>query len=135
MSFTKNCFIRKNTPELREKLKEIGIPQNDLDDGKRPWIAVNYGYWITVDKGFDNLPINDIDCGTNINMFLALAALRNDTDINQWFICKEEYLGDNLRIVPVGEWQLNVTRHKLTYSLKKLWQKATAEEIIEHFNK
>ena len=27
-----------------------------------------------------------IDCGDNEELFLALAALRNDTDINQWFI-------------------------------------------------
>ena len=74
-----------------------------------------------------------IDCGTNEELFLALAEYDKKLVRNQWFICQEEYLGNNLRVVPVGEWQKNTSRDKLTYSLKRLWRKATIEEIIEHF--
>ena len=75
-----------------------------------------------------------VDCGENEELFLALSAMRDDSDYMQWFICKEEYLGDGLRVVPVGEWQLNVTKDKPTCGPNKLWRKATAEEIINHFN-
>lgn len=43
---TVSCFIRKNTPELKKRLKELHIPHNTLDDGNRPWIA------ITMECGF-----------------------------------------------------------------------------------
>lgn len=32
--FTQPCFIRKNTPELREKLQKLGQRANTLDDFK-----------------------------------------------------------------------------------------------------
>ena len=76
-----------------------------------------------------------IDCGTNEELFLALAEYDKKLVKNQWFICQEEYLGNNLRVVPVGEWQKNTSRDKLTYSLKRIWRKATLEEIINHFQK
>lgn len=38
--------------------------------------------------GFANNPDIDIsiDCGTNEDFFLGIAALRDDTDKNQWFV-------------------------------------------------
>lgn len=146
MVFIQPCFIRKNTPELRKKLEGLGY---------KPFGSVKYewdtGCGLSTDnrlgefESFDNNSLENIikcefpdyddsiDCGTNEELFLALAALRDDCDYMQWFICKEEYLGNGLRVVPVGEWQLNVTKDKLTYGLNKLWRKATVEEIIEHF--
>ena len=76
-----------------------------------------------------------IDCDTNEELFLALAEYDKKLVRNQWFICQEEYLGNNLRVVPVGEWQKNTSRDKLTYSLKRIWRKAALEEIINHFQK
>ena len=80
-----NCFIRKNTEYIREGLKNLGIPQNTFDDGTRPWIAFNHGMWISVDEGHDRLFPDDIDCGDNEDLFLAIAALRDNTDFGQWF--------------------------------------------------
>lgn len=34
MTFTKACFIRKNTPELRNKLKELGYEPSENDGRK-----------------------------------------------------------------------------------------------------
>ena len=69
------CFIRKNTPEIQEHLKKLGIPHNDFDEGNRPWIAYNHGLWISVDEGHDRLFPEDIDCGDNEDLFIALASL------------------------------------------------------------
>ena len=80
-----NTFVRNNTEYIREGLRKLGIPQNDFDDGDRPWIAVNHGMWISVDEGHDRLFPDDIDCGDNEDLFLAVAALRDDTDYMQWF--------------------------------------------------
>ena len=64
------CFIRKNTPEIQESLKKLGIPQNNFDDGNRPWIAYNHGLWISVDEGHDRLFRGDIDCGEDDELFI-----------------------------------------------------------------
>lgn len=61
-----------------------------------------------------------IDCGTNEELFLAIAALRDDTDKYQWFI------------PPAGAWVYNKGYESiLEVSLK--WRKATVNELIEHF--
>lgn len=134
MSFVQHCFIRKNTPELCRKLEHIGYRRNYLDDNDRKWLAANHGMYISVDEGFDRLPLDDVDCGTNEELFLALAALRNDSDFMQWFICKEEYISiHTLEFVRVGTWSLNTQYHRLTYGLGRLWRKATRKEIMEHF--
>ena len=135
MKFLQHCFIRKNTPELREKLDTFGYRQNCFDGNDGPWLAANHGMYISVDKGFHRLPLEDIDCGTNEAMFLALAALNNKNDYGQWFVCKEEYLGNNLIPIKAGTWQCCTAHYKLSYSLSRLWRKATVCEIVEHFKK
>jgi hypothetical protein len=106
MGFTTPTFIRKNTPELRKKLEELGYIKNSpkwTDDCNIIW-AYQYP-----EKGFDtpNYVIADsfdipfdkhsclcgkfIDCGTNEELFLAIAALRDDTNENQWFTNGEEW--------------------------------------------
>lgn len=100
MSFIQPCFIRKNTTELRKKLEEMGYKRDYPDYTSHCKTIFAYQYPI---KGFDtpsytiadsfDLPYADgsalrgkfIDCGTNEDLFLALAALRDDTDKNQWF--------------------------------------------------
>lgn len=66
----------------------------------------------------DNKPYC-IDCGENIYLFLAIAALRDDTNYKQWFTDGNiwELNNDNL---PSRYMQLN-------------GHKATVEELIEHF--
>ena len=148
MTFIQPCFIRKKTPELIKKLEELGY---------KPFGAIKYdwdrGWGISVDNrsgefesfddnGLENimrctLPDYDdsIDCGDNEELFLALAALRDDTDINQWFIMDvEEYLYINQ-----GDWFLATNRnggkHIGTQIDPMYCHKATIEEIIEHFKK
>ena len=131
--FTTNCFIRKNTPELRKKLEKLGysptqnghgewfIPMNELPYLETFPLSKSYmgraGFWST----------SVIDCGTNEELFLALAALRNDEIPDyQWFVWNDiEDEGEKFKqYIPDKPWQ-------------EWWwfevHKASVEEIIEHF--
>ena len=46
MSFTTPCFIRKNTPELRNKLKELGYIQVKQDIYYYHIMVENGNIWI-----------------------------------------------------------------------------------------
>lgn len=60
-----------------------------------------------------------IDCGENIELFLAIAALRDDSDYMQWFT------DDNI-------WELNNDDLPSRY-MQLNGHKATVEELIKHF--
>jgi hypothetical protein len=102
MGFTTPCFIRKNTEELRKRLEELGYIKNSpvwTDDCHIIW-AYQYSH----EKGFDiphyvmanafDIPFDKhsllcgkfIDCGVEEDLFLAIAALRDDSNYMQWFI-------------------------------------------------
>ena len=145
MAFKQPCFIRKNTKEIIDTLIEIGYDKpneyrniftNILTvpsrNGKGSLIGLT-------DKCADLLLINNgfktIDCGTNEELFLAIAALRRDTDINQWFIMDvEEYMDINQ-----GDWFIATDRNKgkhIGTQIDPMYcHKATVEELIEHFKK
>lgn len=134
--FTTLCFIRKNTPELREKLEKLGysptqngygewfIPMNELPYLETFPRSKSYmgrvAYWST----------SVIDCGTNEELFLALAALRDDTDKYQQFVCIESYCDCFDLFHDIGHFAKCITDRMPD---SKYWRKATAEEIIEHF--
>ena len=97
--FTTPCFIRKNTPELRNKLEELGY---------KPFGSVKYewdtGWGLSTDnrlgefESFDNNGLENIikcespdyedsiDCGDNEELFIAIASMRDDSDYMQWFV-------------------------------------------------
>lgn len=135
MGFTTPCFIRKNTQELRRGLEELGY--EILNSGNTTLDAHNYdgnGSHKSIEEGraiitsYGNLygviydidtvtKKGSIDCGTNEELFLAIAALRNDTDKYQWFTdgdlwfkCGDEVRNEGRKI-----------------------HKATVNELIEHF--
>lgn len=132
MGFTTQCFIRKNTQELRRGLKELGYFNNSPQWTNNCSIIWAYQYPM---KGFDtpnyviadsfDIPFNKhsalcgkfIDCGANEELFLAIAALRDDTDKYQWFTdgdlwfkCGDEVCDEGRKI-----------------------HKASVDELIEHF--
>lgn len=127
--FTTPCFIRKNTPELRKKLERLGYK---LNNGK--WMGKylatfriketkEWRYVASPEWDLQNNPDIDvsIDCGTNEDLFLAIAALRNDTDDYQWFVDATNFWFKRpaLSLFPIA-----VPPHK-----------ATIEEIIQRFKK
>lgn len=131
--FTQPCFIRKNTPELRKKLEELGY--TNTPSGRGEWFIpieeleylVTYpisgcykgvnGYWYE----------DDFDCETNEELFLALAALRDDSDYMQWFTYNNYWHKclDNNFSKYAADWIL--------FPDADVWHKATVEEIIGHF--
>lgn len=66
-----NCYIKKNTKHIREKLNAIDIQHNIFDDWSRPWIAVNYEISISVYESFEGFN-NDIDCSEDEDKFFKL---------------------------------------------------------------
>lgn len=130
MRFLYKAFIRKNTPGLRKKLEELGY--TNTPSGRGEWFIpieeleylVTYpisgcyqgcnGYWYE----------DDFDCGTNEELFLALAALRDDSDYMQWFTDGEKWFQNKQNDV-------EIIRYGAGDPIN--FHKATVEEIIEHF--
>ena len=150
MGFIQPCFIRKNTPELRKKLEELGYVPN-YSISKHPEVYKNIAacnffgphyYGVSEDEVSKPGNIEDaiknrgmIDCGTNEDLFFALAALRDDTDVNQWFVMDvEEYMNINQ-----GDWFIATDRTKgkhIGTQIDPMYcHKATVKELIEHFKK
>lgn len=82
--FTHRCLIHKNTTGIGNRLKELGYYLLfSARYGLTRVLATNencfVGSLLFIDTdGF-------IDCGTNEKLFLAIAALREDSDKYQWF--------------------------------------------------
>lgn len=147
MTFTTPCFVRVENPEKRKELiewlKRIGyhVCSCCLFDG---WNTLHC-------RGIDRLKIAyevhgicdydeetrysidqfkaenadskrpAIDCGENIELFKALAAMNYENDREQWFVEEERMFkctSDKIN---------NYSYHWLTT------RKATAEEIVEYF--
>jgi hypothetical protein len=128
MAFTTSIFIYKNTPELRQYLDKIGYTYG----GKASKFDQPYLY-CSLDKYFEcnSFPARYhriVDCGENENLFLALAALRDDKPDYQWFVWNDvNDEGERFKqYIPGEEWE-------------EWWwfevHKATVEEIIEYFKK
>lgn len=137
MSFTQPCFIRKNTPELRKKLEELGYNRYPLwmadwsdDDSRYIYLVTDVLYYTYPQEPTNSKNGEYINCGTNEELFLALAALRDDSDYMQWFVSQAEK--DSPKVF------IKSTTHSCAESLSyHRWDwscsKATVEEIIKHF--
>ena len=93
-----------------------------------------------------------VNCGENIEMFKALAAMNSDNDWEQWFVAdcimKFDVLKGHVktesgrRIIYPGEWFKVLVPHignvrakwMSLYRPQFLSHKASKDEIIEHYN-
>ena len=71
------------------------------------------------------------------NFFLAIAALRDDTNENQWFICDVNHWdrsdnGEATVYAEIGEW-IFCKSNDDDCARDNHYHKATVEELIEHF--
>lgn len=137
--FTQPCFIQKNTPELIKKLEELGYK----NAGKVRFFGESiYTYCEHKVCYVSPCKIREtyntfIDCGTNEELFLAVAALTDKTDKEQWFIydsmdCKVEELRDRFWFKCEED---KVQDHMFYDAMYLNCKKATIEELIEHFKK
>ncbi|HJF70868.1 MAG TPA: hypothetical protein K8V05_08965 [Butyricimonas virosa] len=140
--FTTKCFIRINTPELRSKLKKMGYRVcRCTEETTAVYLMAGHGdihavHDESVDIFEDEVKSGAcklIDCGDNEQLFLALVAMRDDTDNDQlftngidWAIKREAARGLGL---PGFEY-LSFPR-----DMDTPLHKATKEEIIEQFKK
>jgi hypothetical protein len=156
MAFIQPCFIRKNTPELRKRLEELGYkPSYPIcqypEVFKHIAVCNFFGskyYGVSDDEVSHPGEIKDaiknrgmIDCGTNEDLFLALAALRDDTDKYQWFYSTgwTDFEGN-----PLPDKWVFCDQDTLEHfawvnnspnSYKTGWKKATVEELIKFYKK
>ena len=145
MRFIQPCFIRKNTPELRKKLEELGYVPN-YSISKHPEVYKNVAacnffgpHYYGVSEAEVSKPgnIEDaiknrgmIDCGTNEDLFFALASMTDDEyGLCDYYIVTTDNdsryaKGSIHRALPISS-----VIHPSCY------RKATVEELIEHFKK
>ena len=126
--FTQKCFIRKNTPEIVNALEQLGY--GTLFSARN-----GYGEYLccynSIVTGTDGSVINYefIDCGTNEELFLSIAALRDDSD-------KFQYFNNGVFWIKCSQLEL---KHELDNNYEEFcvadFHKATVQELIEHFNK
>ena len=135
--FVKSCFVRSNSIELIRKLEHIGYTFSGIGNYSSPIIAttkITSEYSLISDYSIDTTNphhtwncVGRIDCDENEDLFLAIAALRDDTDENQWFMSDEgtfKFNKDNIFNIGMS----NYTNYNFTH-----WHKATVNELIEHF--
>lgn len=133
MGFTTPCFIRKNTPELRKKLEELGYKNRNL---------YFYDCIGVVYDGFDCISqwmfgsiwdfADCIDCGTNEELFLAIASLRDDTNNNQLFTNDKGDWGIYRDGSNGGLLGMDFYGMPNDFNLSH-YHKATVNELIEYF--
>ncbi|KAB3860210.1 hypothetical protein GAS36_01040 [Phocaeicola vulgatus] len=129
MGFTTQCFIHKNTANIRNRLKELGYYCNPYLGWHNLFTCV---FGVNSVYSLDDYDTNGlkeidglIDCGTNEDLFLAIAALRDDTDKNQWFTDGDLWFKCGDETVEYHLNHLNECGRKI--------HKATVDELIEHF--
>ena len=134
MGFTTSCFIRKNTEELRKKLEDIGY-KNACSSNHHDIIYKDAEHGVYFTTFASNITDDEVsyDCKYNRTLFLAIAALRDDTDNNQWFVMDVEIYVDLTK----GTWFQATDRdggkHVGTQIEALYCHKATVEELINHF--
>lgn len=132
--FTQGVLLRKNTIKIKDALKKIGYKYSgkESDNKNLQYLYCFNGNYVEC-KNKPSRYNNIIDCETNDDLFLALAALRDDTDVGQWFVIDTEAYTD----INKGDWfkstDVNGKYHVGTKIDPLYCHKATVSEIIEHF--
>lgn len=148
MKFTTPCFVRVEDAEKRKELavwlSSIGryvSPAVTSSDYHKDWVIVTEPYDPDLD-GYVGIWAKTpkspafIDCGENIELFKALAAMNDENDLDQWFIndayanigCVMWHLCDEKKFKHYYvDWEDGAT------DIRSDFRKATVEEIIEQF--
>lgn len=141
--FTQPCFINKNTKELKYALKDLGYKDdtNIWCTKSRKTYAYHYPFSSAIFLNADSLDIpfakgsslrgKFIDCGDNEDLFLAIAAMNDENDYMQWFVCD-----DGVSMFRID--QKRFSADKFVHEYMTGWdttgyRKATVKELIEEF--
>lgn len=128
MGFTTPAFVLKNSPNLRKKLTELGYKVGNETYINDDFLAVDNNEMFGIDKPYLPEQCNGyIHCGTNESLFLAIAALRENTDKFQWFTD-----GDKWILCPEISFHTYWVYNDIDVNIGTI-HKATVNELIEHF--
>jgi hypothetical protein len=157
MKFITPCFVSVEDAEKRKRLLEdlsgigysltYGAQVSHI--GGRPIIMCDEGSVFTYREETREMINEDdfIDCGTDIGLFKALAAMNEDKVAHQWFIANANLLfkklrgavetADGKKYVPTGGWFKPIIP-ELDFKFMgcgrgAVIRKATAAEIVEYF--
>lgn len=133
--FTQSCFIRNANKDLIYNIMALGYKpmymtwRNNIEGNN---LVLEYNTWHFTDS--DNHP-NSIDCGTNEELFLAIAALRDDTDKNQWFVYDNtDYADEQEKEIAYFICKQDSIKDEMCInSMYADCHKATIQELIEYF--
>ena len=136
MKFTTSCFVRVEDVDKRKKLVEwlegqIGYrycvgcynARSDIDSPLIPYVLVSTRAETGFVQCFVQRPDEGIDCGTDVELFKALAAMNDVNDHYQWFVAT----------LKPERFVLNNSMDNNRLFAEPLFRKATVKEIIEHF--
>lgn len=143
-----SCIIRKNTPELRSKLEQSGYTRRfswniDTDNVIQTLAPYSDEYITFPDSDYERLTElypDNIACGTNEELFLAIAALTDDNDKDQYFVTE-------VRLGSINHPESLIPKGSLIKCLVDKWDipknkfdsrgipshKATVEDLINDF--
>lgn len=130
MGFTTPCFIYKNTLKLQGKLKILGYVKHPMMmnlDISSQFLICNRGFFAGFPIGYQEEIDSAIDCGTNEELFISIASLRDDTDKFQWFTDGNKWIQ-----CPDIKFSIYWVYNNIDINLGTI-HKATVEELINHF--
>lgn len=139
MTFTTPCFVRVENPEKRKELIEwlewIGYKLEYLrNDGVIVLTSENrvYVYGEAVHEIIKS-DYDTIDCGKNIELFKALAAMNEWNDRKQWYAYTEYPTNEGKNGVRKFVFNEPARFDSFVDVPSGYYRKATAEEIVEYF--
>ena len=136
MGFTTPCFILKNTLQLRKKLEGLGYRIGNEYCIDNNFLATDNNEMFGIEKPYIPEECNGyIHCGFNEELFLAIAALRDDTDRGQFFVTEARLGSINCpdSIIEKGSFIICCTDKWDSVDIPS--HKASVLELIEHFKK
>lgn len=136
--FTTPCLIRKVNEHLIRSLEELGYGlRNEVVDSNLADVILtdtaNSGYNIRHYSSLSKEELEQyIDCEDNEELFLAIAALQEDSDYKQWFVNEEPY-----QLVNQGQYQITGVNSLCLvdkfHEDGKGYHKASWDELLEKF--
>lgn len=139
MTFTTPCFVRVENPEKRKELiewlKALGYRLEYLrNDGVIVLTSENrvYVYGEALYRVI-KVDYDAIDCGTDIELFKALAAMNEENDREQWYAYTEYPTNEGKNGVRKFVFNEPARFDSFVDVPSGYYRKATVEEIVEYF--
>lgn len=134
--FTQHCMINKCSKNIQNKLESLGYSYNsDGSAYKNNSVTYTNGENFYLKKDYKSLNKdrssqymkNIIDCKENEDLFFAIAALSDNTDINQWFTDGINWKNCMLDKCDIDSW------YRYFGYGDTMVHKASVQELIKHF--